>query len=386
MKNIRNFCIIAHIDHGKSTLADRLLEFTKTVEGKDLQAQVLDNMDLERERGITIKSHAIQMDYEYEGEKYTLNLIDTPGHVDFSYEVSRSIAACEGALLVVDAAQGIQAQTISNVYMAIEHDLEIIPILNKVDLESAMPDEVEDQIVELLGSPREEIIRASGKTGIGIEAILRAIIERVPSPPGDADAPLQALIFDSVFNPFRGIIAYYKIVNGTIRKGELVKFISTGKEYNADEVGILRLTMSPREEVRCGDVGYIISGIKTSKEVKVGDTITHVKRPATEGIAGFEEVKPMVFAGVYPIESEDFENLRASLEKLQLNDASLTFSPESSVALGFGFRCGFLGLLHMEIIQERLEREFNMDVITTVPNVSYRVYDKKNVMKEVHNP
>ena len=386
MKNIRNFCIIAHIDHGKSTLADRLLEFTKTVEGKDLQAQVLDNMDLERERGITIKSHAIQMDYEYEGEKYTLNLIDTPGHVDFSYEVSRSIAACEGALLVVDAAQGIQAQTISNVYMAIEHDLEIIPILNKVDLESAMPDEVEDQIVELLGSPREEIIRASGKTGVGIEAILRAIIERVPSPPGDADAPLQALIFDSVFNPFRGIIAYYKIVNGTIRKGELVKFISTGKEYNADEVGILRLTMSPRDEVRCGDVGYIISGIKTSKEVKVGDTITHVKRPATEGIAGFEEVKPMVFAGVYPIESEDFENLRASLEKLQLNDASLTFSPESSVALGFGFRCGFLGLLHMEIIQERLEREFNMDVITTVPNVSYRVYDKKNVMKEVHNP
>src|SRR5690554_408018 len=386
MNKIRNFCIIAHIDHGKSTLADRLLEFTKTVEGKDLQAQVLDSMDLERERGITIKSHAIQMDYEYEGEKYTLNLIDTPGHVDFSYEVSRSIAACEGALLVVDAAQGIQAQTISNVYMAIEHDLEIIPILNKVDLESAMPDEVEDQIVELLGSPREEIIRASGKTGIGIEAILRAIIERVPSPPGDADAPLQALIFDSVFNPFRGIIAYYKIVNGTIRKGELVKFISTGKEYNADEVGILRLTMSPREEVRCGDVGYIISGIKTSKEVKVGDTITHVKRPATEGIAGFEEVKPMVFAGVYPIESEDFENLRASLEKLQLNDASLTFSPESSVALGFGFRCGFLGLLHMEIIQERLEREFNMDVITTVPNVSYRVYDKKNVMKEVHNP
>jgi GTP-binding protein LepA len=386
MKNIRNFCIIAHIDHGKSTLADRLLEFTKTVEGKDLQAQVLDNMDLERERGITIKSHAIQMDYEYEGEKYTLNLIDTPGHVDFSYEVSRSIAACEGALLVVDAAQGIQAQTISNVYMAIEHDLEIIPILNKVDLESAMPDEVEDQIVELLGSPREEIIRASGKTGVGIEAILRAIIERVPSPPGDPDAPLQALIFDSVFNPFRGIIAYYKIVNGTVRKGELVKFIATGKEYNADEVGILRLTMSPRDEVRCGDVGYIISGIKTSKEVKVGDTITHVKRPATEGIAGFEEVKPMVFAGVYPIESEDFENLRASLEKLQLNDASLTFSPESSVALGFGFRCGFLGLLHMEIIQERLEREFNMDVITTVPNVSYRVYDKKNVMKEVHNP
>jgi len=386
MKNIRNFCIIAHIDHGKSTLADRLLEFTKTVEGKDLQAQVLDNMDLERERGITIKSHAIQMDYEYEGEKYTLNLIDTPGHVDFSYEVSRSIAACEGALLVVDAAQGIQAQTISNVYMAIEHDLEIIPILNKVDMESAMPDEVEDQIVQLLGSPREEIIRASGKTGIGIEEILLAIIERVPPPPGDPEAPLQALIFDSVFNPFRGIIAYYKIVNGTIRKGELVKFIATGKEYNADEVGILRLTMSPRDEVRCGDVGYIISGIKTSKEVKVGDTITHVKRPAVKGIEGFEEVKPMVFAGVYPIVSEEFENLRASLEKLQLNDASLTFQPESSVALGFGFRCGFLGLLHMEIIQERLEREFDMDVITTVPNVSYRVYDKKGQMKEVHNP
>ncbi len=386
MKNIRNFCIIAHIDHGKSTLADRLLEFTKTVEGKDLQAQVLDNMDLERERGITIKSHAIQMDYEYEGEKYTLNLIDTPGHVDFSYEVSRSIAACEGALLVVDAAQGIQAQTISNVYMAIEHDLVIIPILNKVDLESAMPDEVEDQIVQLLGCPREEIIRASGKTGIGIEETLRAIIERVPPPPGDPDAPLQALIFDSVFNPFRGIIAYYKIVNGTIRKGELVKFIATGKEYNADEVGILRLAMSPREEVRCGDVGYIISGIKTSKEVKVGDTITHVKQPATKGIEGFEEVKPMVFAGVYPIVSEEFENLRASLEKLQLNDASLTFQPESSVALGFGFRCGFLGLLHMEIIQERLEREFDMDVITTVPNVSYRVYDKKGQMKEVHNP
>ncbi len=386
MKNIRNFCIIAHIDHGKSTLADRLLEFTGTVEGKDLQAQVLDDMDLERERGITIKSHAIQMDYEYEGENYTLNLIDTPGHVDFSYEVSRSIAACEGALLVVDAAQGIQAQTISNVYMAIEHDLTIIPILNKIDLDSAMPDEVEDQIVQLLGVPREEIIRASGKTGIGIEEILRAIIERVPAPQGDPDAPLQALIFDSVFNPFRGIIAYYKIVNGSIRKGDLVKFINTGKEYEADEVGILRLTMSPRDEVRCGDVGYIISGIKTSKEVKVGDTITHVKRPAAKGIEGFEEVKPMVFAGVYPIVSEEFENLRASLEKLQLNDASLTFQPESSVALGFGFRCGFLGLLHMEIVQERLEREFDMDVITTVPNVSYRVYDKKGNMKEVHNP
>jgi GTP-binding protein LepA len=386
MNNIRNFCIIAHIDHGKSTLADRLLEFTKTVEGKDLQAQVLDSMDLERERGITIKSHAIEMEYIYEGEKYTLNLIDTPGHVDFSYEVSRSIAACEGALLVVDAAQGIQAQTISNVYMAIEHDLEIIPVLNKIDLDSAMPDEVEDQIVQLLGTPREEIIRASGKTGIGIEEILHAIIERVPAPQGDPDAPLQALIFDSVFNSFRGIIAYFKIVNGTIRKGDLVKFINTGKEYEADEVGILRLNMVPRDEVRCGDVGYIISGIKTSKEVKVGDTITHVKRPATKGIEGFEEVKPMVFAGVYPIESEEFENLRASLEKLQLNDASLTFQPESSVALGFGFRCGFLGLLHMEIIQERLEREFNMDVITTVPNVSYRIYDKKGNMKEVHNP
>ncbi|HBB00010.1 MAG: elongation factor 4 [Bacteroidetes bacterium GWD2_45_23] len=386
MKNIRNFCIIAHIDHGKSTLADRLLEFTKTVEGKELQAQVLDSMDLERERGITIKSHAIEMEYIFEGEKYTLNLIDTPGHVDFSYEVSRSIAACEGALLVVDAAQGIQAQTISNVYMAIEHDLDIIPILNKIDLESAMPDEVEDQIVQLLGTPREEIIRASGKTGIGIEEILRAIIERVPAPQGDPDAPLQALIFDSVFNSFRGIIAYFKIVNGTIRKGDLVKFINTGKEYEADEVGILRLNMVPRDEVRCGDVGYIISGIKTSKEVKVGDTITHVKRPAAKSIEGFEEVKPMVFAGVYPIESEEFENLRASLEKLQLNDASLTFQPESSVALGFGFRCGFLGLLHMEIIQERLEREFNMDVITTVPNVSYRIYDKKGNMKEVHNP
>lgn len=386
MKNIRNFCIIAHIDHGKSTLADRLLEFTKTVEGKDLQAQVLDSMDLERERGITIKSHAIQMDYVYEGEKYILNLIDTPGHVDFSYEVSRSIAACEGALLIVDAAQGIQAQTISNVYMAIEHDLEIIPVINKIDLDSAMPDEVEDQIVELLGTPREDIIRASGKTGIGIEEILKAIINRVPAPVGDSEAPLQALIFDSVFNSFRGIIAYFKIVNGVIRKGDSVKFINTGKEYDADEVGILRLGMEPRDEVRCGDVGYIISGIKTSKEVKVGDTITHVKRPAVKAIEGFEEVKPMVFAGVYPIDSEDFEDLRSSLEKLQLNDASLTFQPESSVALGFGFRCGFLGLLHMEIVQERLEREFNMDVITTVPNVSYNVYDKKGNKKEVHNP
>ncbi|HBL34046.1 MAG TPA: elongation factor 4 [Porphyromonadaceae bacterium] len=386
MKNIRNFCIIAHIDHGKSTLADRLLEFTHTLDGKKLQNQLLDDMDLERERGITIKSHAIQMIYEYEGEKYTLNLIDTPGHVDFSYEVSRSIAACEGALLVVDAAQGIQAQTISNLYMAIEQDLEIIPVLNKVDLDSAMPDEVEDQIVDLLGIPRKDIIRASGKTGIGIPEILKAIVERVPAPGGDPDAPLQALIFDSVFNSFRGIIAYYKILNGSIAKGEQVKFVATEKEYEADEVGILRLDMIPKERVECGDVGYIISGIKTATEVKVGDTITHVKRPCDKAIDGFEEVKPMVFAGVYPIESEDFENLRSSLEKLQLNDASLTFQPESSVALGFGFRCGFLGLLHMEIVQERLEREFNMDVITTVPNVSYRVYDKKGNMKEVHNP
>lgn len=386
MNKIRNFCIIAHIDHGKSTLADRLLEYTKTVEGKDLQAQVLDDMDLERERGITIKSHAIQMQYQHNGETYILNLIDTPGHVDFSYEVSRSIAACEGALLIVDAAQGIQAQTISNLYMAIDNDLEIIPILNKIDLPSAMPDEVEDQIIELLGCKREEIIRASGKTGQGVFDILGAIVDRVPAPQGDPEAPLQALIFDSVFNSFRGIIAYFKIVNGSIRKGDLVKFFATGKEYDADEIGILKLTMSPRDEVTCGDVGYIISGIKTSKEVKVGDTITHVKRPCKKAIDGFEEVKPMVFAGVYPIESEDFEDLRASLEKLQLNDASLTFQPESSVALGFGFRCGFLGLLHMEIIQERLDREFNMDVITTVPNVSYLVYDKKGNMKEVHNP
>jgi len=386
MNNIRNFCIIAHIDHGKSTLADRLLEYTQTIDGKALQAQVLDNMDLERERGITIKSHAIQMEYTLNGEKYILNLIDTPGHVDFSYEVSRSIAACEGALLIVDAAQGIQAQTISNLYMAIEHDLEIIPILNKIDLPSAMPEEVEDQIVELLGVSRDTIIRASGKTGEGVMDVLKAIIERVPAPKGDVDAPLQALIFDSVFNPFRGIIAYFKIFNGSIKKGDLVKFVATEKEYDADEVGILRLDMVPREEVSCGDVGYIISGIKTSKEVKVGDTITHVKKPCDKAIDGFEEVKPMVFAGLYPIDSEDFENLRTSLEKLQLNDASLTFQPESSVALGFGFRCGFLGLLHMEIIQERLDREFDMDVITTVPNVSYKVYDKKGNCTEVHNP
>ena len=386
MKRIRNFCIIAHIDHGKSTLADRLLEYTKTISEKDLQAQVLDDMDLERERGITIKSHAIQMNYNLDGEDYTLNLIDTPGHVDFTYEVSRSIAACEGALLIVDAAQGIQAQTISNLYMAIENDLEIIPVINKVDLDSAKPDEVEDQIVDLLGCKREEIIRASGKTGLGVEDILRAIVEHVPAPKGDPDAPLQALIFDSVFNPFRGIIAYYKIVNGTIRKGDFVKFVSTGKEYNADEIGVLKLDMSPRQELSAGNVGYIISGIKTSREVRVGDTITHVARPCENAIEGFEEVKPMVFAGVYPIETEDFENLRASLEKLQLNDASLTFTPESSMALGFGFRCGFLGLLHMEIVQERLGREFDMDVITTVPNVSYRVYDKKGSMMEVHNP
>jgi GTP-binding protein LepA len=386
MNTIRNFCIIAHIDHGKSTLADRLLEYTKTVDAKDMQAQVLDDMELERERGITIKSHAIQMEYVCNDNKYILNLIDTPGHVDFSYEVSRSIAACEGALLIVDAAQGIQAQTISNLYMAIENDLEIIPVVNKIDLPSAMPEEVEDQIMELLGIKRETILRASGKTGEGVYDILNAIIDRVPPPKGDTGAPLQCLIFDSVFNSFRGIIAYYKVVNGVIHKGDLVKFIATEKEYDADEVGILKLAMSPRDEVRTGDVGYIISGIKTSKEVRVGDTITHVKNPAKEAIAGFEEVKPMVFAGVYPIEAEDFENLRSSLEKLQLNDASLTFQPESSVALGFGFRCGFLGLLHMEIIQERLDREFNMDVITTVPNVSYKVYDKKGNCTEVHNP
>ena len=385
MKNIRNFCIIAHIDHGKSTLADRLLEYTNTVEGKDLQAQVLDDMDLERERGITIKSHAIQMNYKLDGQDYTLNLIDTPGHVDFSYEVSRSIAACEGALLIVDATQGIQAQTISNLYMAIDSDLEIIPVINKVDLESANPDEVEDQIVDLLGCRREEIIRASGKTGEGVPAILQAIVERVPAPKGDPEAPLQALIFDSVFNPFRGIIAYFKIVNGTIRKDDFVKFVATGKEYHADEIGVLKLDLDARPELSAGNVGYIISGIKTSKEVKVGDTITHVDRPAP-AIAGFEEVKPMVFAGVYPIEAEDFENLRSSLEKLQLNDASLTFQPESSMALGFGFRCGFLGLLHMEIVQERLSREFGMEVITTVPNVSYKVYDKKGNESEVHNP
>ena len=386
MNHIRNFCIIAHIDHGKSTLADRLLEYTNTVGGKDLQDQVLDDMDLERERGITIKSHAIQMAYNYKGEEYTLNLIDTTGHVDFSYEVSRSIAACEGALLIVDASQGIQAQTISNLYMAIDHNLEIIPVVNKVDLASANPDEVEDQIIDLIGCDRSDIIRASGKTGIGVPEILEAIVERVPMPKGSSDAPLQALIFDSVFNPFRGIIAYFKVVNGTLRTDDYVKFVNTGKEYHADEIGILKLDMQPRKEISAGNVGYIISGIKTSREVKVGDTITHVANPCSSAIAGFEEVKPMVFAGVYPIETEDFENLRSSLEKLQLNDASLTFQPESSVALGFGFRCGFLGLLHMEIVQERLDREFDMNVITTVPNVSYKVYDKKGNVIEVHNP
>ncbi|HJH46368.1 elongation factor 4 [Bacteroides fragilis] len=384
MDKIRNFCIIAHIDHGKSTLADRLLEFTNTIQVTE--GQMLDDMDLEKERGITIKSHAIQMEYAYRGEKYILNLIDTPGHVDFSYEVSRSIAACEGALLIVDASQGVQAQTISNLYMAIEHDLEIIPIINKCDMASAMPEEVEDEIVELLGCKRDEIIRASGKTGMGVEEILAAVIERIPHPKGDEDAPLQALIFDSVFNSFRGIIAYFKITNGVIRAGDKVKFFNTGKEYVADEIGVLKMEMVPRKELRTGDVGYIISGIKTSKEVKVGDTITHVARPCDKAIAGFEEVKPMVFAGVYPIEAEEFEDLRASLEKLQLNDASLTFQPESSLALGFGFRCGFLGLLHMEIVQERLDREFDMNVITTVPNVSYHIYDKQGNMAEVHNP
>lgn len=384
MNEIRNFCIIAHIDHGKSTLADRLLEYTNTIQVTE--GQMLDDMDLERERGITIKSHAIQMEYEHNGKKYILNLIDTPGHVDFSYEVSRSIAACEGALLVVDATQGVQAQTISNLYMALEHDLEIIPVINKIDMPSAMPDEVEDEIVDLLGCDRSEIIRASGKTGEGVQDILDAVVERVPHPTGNPEAPLQALIFDSVFNSFRGIIAYFKIENGTITKGDKVKFFNTGMEYDADEVGVLKMDMIPRNSLGTGDVGYIISGIKDSKEVKVGDTITHVAHPCDTAISGFQEVKPMVFAGVYPIDSADYENLRASLEKLQLNDASLTFSPESSVALGFGFRCGFLGLLHMEIVQERLDREFNMDVITTVPNVSYMVYDKQGNAKEVHNP
>ncbi len=384
MDHIRNFCIIAHIDHGKSTLADRMLEYTKTI--VITEGQMLDDMDLERERGITIKSHAIQMEYTLEDVKYTLNLIDTPGHVDFSYEVSRSIAACEGALLVVDATQGVQAQTISNLYMAIEHNLEIIPVINKIDMPSAMPDEVEDEIIDLIGCDRKDIIRASGKTGEGVPEILDAVVHRVPHPTGDDKAPLQALIFDSVFNSFRGIIAYFKIENGSIHSGDKVKFFNTGMEYTADEVGVLKMEMKPRKELHTGDVGYIISGIKESKEVKVGDTITTVGNPCDKAIEGFQEVKPMVFAGVYPIDPSEFENLRASLEKLQLNDASLTFSPESSVALGFGFRCGFLGLLHMEIVQERLDREFNMDVITTVPNVSYMVYDKQGERKEVHNP
>ena len=384
MKHIRNFCIIAHIDHGKSTLADRLLERTQTIQ--ITEGQMLDNMDLERERGITIKSHAIQMEYLSGGENYILNLIDTPGHVDFSYEVSRSIAACEGALLVVDATQGVQAQTISNLYMAIEHDLEIIPVINKIDMPSAMPDEVEDEIVELLGCKREDILRASGKTGEGVDEILEAVVQRIPSPTGEPNAPLQALIFDSLFNSFRGIITLCKVENGSIRKGDKVKFFNTGMEYTADEVGVLKMDMIPTQQLSTGEVGYIISGIKNAKEVKVGDTITHVDEPCDKAIAGFQEVKPMVFAGVYPIDPSDYENLRTSLEKLQLNDASLTFMPESSVALGFGFRCGFLGLLHMEIVQERLDREFNMDVITTVPNVSYMVYDKHGNAKEVHNP
>ncbi|MBC8489068.1 MAG: elongation factor 4 [Bacteroidetes bacterium] len=386
MKNIRNFCIIAHIDHGKSTLADRLLEMTETISERDLQEQVLDDMDIERERGITIKSHAIQMEYEHENEKYILNLIDTPGHVDFSYEVSRSIAACEGALLIVDASQGIQAQTISNLYLAIEHDLEIIPVLNKMDLEAAMPEEVKDQIVDLLGCNREDIIEASGKTGYGIDNILNQIVEKIPSPKGSPDAPLQALIFDSVFNSYRGIIAYFRILNGTIKKGDFVKFVATEKEYNAEEIGVLKLELDPRQQLSAGDVGYIISGIKTSTEVKVGDTITHVKNQCDKAIEGFEDVKPMVFAGIYPVDADDYEELRSSIEKLQLNDASLTFEPESSAALGFGFRCGFLGLLHMEIVQERLDREFDMAVITTVPNVSFNVITNKGETIEVHNP
>ena len=384
MNNIRNFCIIAHIDHGKSTIADRLLEKTNTIQ--ITEGQMLDDMDLEKERGITIKSHAIQMEYERDGQKYILNLIDTPGHVDFSYEVSRSIAACEGALLVVDATQGVQAQTISNLYMAIDHDLEIIPVINKIDMPAAMPDEVEDEIIELIGCDRSDILRASGRTGEGVQEILDAVVDRIPCPKGNPDAPLQALIFDSVFNSFRGIIAYYKILNGSIKKGDKVKFFNTGMEYDADEIGVLKMDMVPRNEMTTGEVGYIISGIKDAKEVKVGDTITHVDTPCDKAIEGFQEVKPMLFAGVYPVDPADYENLRASLEKLQLNDASLTFMPESSVALGFGFRCGFLGLLHMEIVQERLDREFDMDVITTVPNVSYMVYDKQGGAKEVHNP
>ena len=388
MKNIRNFCIIAHIDHGKSTLADRLLQTTGTISDRDMQAQALDNMDLERERGITIKSHAIQMNYKKDGVDYVLNLIDTPGHVDFSYEVSRSIAACEGALLIVDASQGIEAQTISNLYLALEHNLEIIPILNKMDLPGAMPEEVSDQIIELLGCDVDDIIQASGKTGLGVDAILDAVIKRVPAPTGDESAPLQAMIFDSVFNSFRGIIAYFRIRNGVIKKGDKVQFFNTGKIYTADEIGILKMDLSPKNEVKAGDVGYIISGIKTAKEVKVGDTITLASNPCLEAIHGFEDVKPMVFAGIYPVETDEYEELRYSMEKLQLNDSSLVFEPESSAALGFGFRCGFLGMLHMEIIQERLEREFNMTVITTVPNVSYYCYNRREPEKViiVNNP
>ena len=386
MKKTRNFCIIAHIDHGKSTLADRMLEITNTLTARDMENQVLDSMDLEKEKGITIKSHAIQMDYVHNGETYTLNLIDTPGHVDFSYEVSRAIASCEGAILIVDATQGIQAQTISNLYLAIEHDLEIIPVLNKIDMDSAMVDVVTDQVVDLLGCKPEEILLASGKTGQGVKEVLDAIVERIPAPVGDPDAPLQALIFDSVFNSFRGIIAYFKVTNGSIKVGDKVKFVSTGKEYVADEIGVLKMKMHPRKEIPCGSVGYIISGIKSAVEVKVGDTITHVAEPCKEAIAGFEEVKPMVFAGLYPVETDQYEELRTSLEKFQLNDASLVFEPESSLALGFGFRCGFLGLLHLEIVQERLFREFNMDVITTVPNVSYKVYTTQGECLDVHNP
>ena len=387
MKNIRNFCIIAHIDHGKSTLADRLLQTTGTIADRDMQSQALDDMDIERERGITIKSHAIQMDYKQDGIDYTLNLIDTPGHVDFSYEVSRSIAACEGALLIVDAAQGIEAQTISNLYLALENDLEIIPILNKMDLPGAQPEEVTDEIVDLIGCDPSDVIPASGKTGLGVPEILKAIIERIPAPVGDVEAPLQAMIFDSVFNSFRGIIAYYRVLNGKIKKGDLVKFVNTEREYYADEIGILRMDMEPRKEVLAGDVGYIISGIKKANEVKVGDTITTVANPTKEIVQGFEDVKPMVFAGLYPVDTDEYEELRYSMEKLQLNDASLVFEPESSAALGFGFRCGFLGMLHIEIIQERLEREFNMTVITTVPNVSYKAFLRKNnIMQVVNNP
>ncbi len=386
MKNIRNFCIIAHIDHGKSTLADRLLELTHTIEQRDMEAQVLDNMDLEREKGITIKSHAIQLDYTYGGENYVLNLLDTPGHVDFSYEVSRAIASCEGALLVVDATQGVQAQTISNLYLAIAHNLEIIPVINKIDMDAAMVETVRDQVVELLGCQPEEVLCTSARTGEGVPAVLEAIVERIPSPVGDPRAPLQALIFDSVFNPFRGIIAYFRVMNGSVAQGDKVKFFNTGKVYEADEVGILKMKMIPRREIQTGDVGYIISGIKTVSEVKVGDTITQVDRPCKQGIAGFEEVKPMVFAGLYPVDTDGYEDLRTALEKLQLNDASLTFEPESSLALGFGFRCGFLGLLHMEIVQERLFREFDCDVVTTVPNVSYKVYTTKGETIDVHNP